>query len=125
MGVSKDLMPILKAQIHQESKWDPNAKSPAGAQGITQFMPKTAPDFSVRFGNSQAAVESQIRGQVKYMNYLIKRYDGNVKHALMAYNMGQGNMDSYLKTGRLKNGGRLPAETRDYPNKIQQWMGYY
>lgn len=125
MGVPKDLQRVFKAQIHQESRWNPNAVSSANATGITQFLPGTANQYGVRFGNSQSAVESQIRGQVKYMNYLIKRYKGNVTHALMAYNMGEGNMDSYLKTGRLKQGGKLPTETREYPVKIQKWMGYY
>lgn len=43
-GISTD---VLAAQIQQESGWNPNAQSPAGAQGIAQFMPGTAAQYGL------------------------------------------------------------------------------
>lgn len=119
MNVPAELRPILKAQIHQESKWDPLASS-GKAHGLTQFTPDTAKDYGVQFGSSEAAVRSQIRGQVKYMTRLIERYNGNVTHALQAYNWGPGHMNQHLRGQKP-----LPRETREYVPKIQQWTGYY
>lgn len=120
MNVSPELIPYLKAQIHQESGWNPNAVSSAGARGLTQFMPGTAREFNVQTGQSSQAVRSQIRGQVLYMNYLLKMFNGDLTYALQAYNWGQGNLQKYLKGKKS-----MPKETRDYVPKIQQRASYY
>lgn len=120
MGVSPDLVPILLAQLHAESSWNPSAVSRVGASGISQFMPKTARNFGVQYGSSDAAVRTQIQGQVKYMNYLLKFFNGNVDHALRAYNWGEGNMQKYLRGKK-----QMPAETRNYIPKIRRLSAYY
>ncbi|STY80922.1 MULTISPECIES: lytic transglycosylase domain-containing protein [Moraxella] len=120
MNVSPELIPYLKAQIHQESAWNPNAVSSAGARGLTQFMPGTAREFNVQTGQSSQAVRSQIRGQVLYMNYLLKMFNGDITQALQAYNWGQGNLREHLKGKKS-----MPKETRDYVPKIQKWVAYY
>lgn len=67
-GFNADEMAILKAQIYQESKFDPTAVSPAGAKGIAQFMPDTATRFGVDTKSSSPdAVRSQFAGQAAYM----------------------------------------------------------
>lgn len=120
MRVPYGLQQVFKAQIHAESSWNPAAVSPAGATGLTQFMPATARRFGVQYGTSPEAVRTQVRGQVLYMNYLIKRYNGNVTQAAMAYNMGEGGMDRVLQGKR-----QAPAETKAYPIRIQTYMNYY
>ena len=119
MGVSPDLVPILLAQLHAESGWNPSAVSPVGASGISQFMPATARNFGVQYGSSDAAVRTQIRGQVKYMNYLLNFFNGNVDHALRAYNWGEGNMQKHLRGKR-----QMPTETRNYVPKITRLSKY-
>lgn len=120
MNVPAELRPILKAQIHQESKWDSLAVSTANARGLTQFIPSTARQYGVQYGNSEAAVRSQVRGQVNYMNYLLKMFNSNITHALQAYNTGEGNLQKHLQGKKT-----LRQETREYVPKIQQWTGYY
>ena len=113
-GFSTAQMAILKGQVQQESNFDPNAVSPAGAKGLTQFMPATASQYGVIFGDSPSAVNSQINGQAHYMSDLLKHYSGNMTNALMAYNWGQGNLDSYLAHGTPP----LPTETANYPSAV-------
>lgn len=124
--VPYELQLVLKSQIHTESGWNPSAESPKGARGLTQFMPDTARRFGgIIWGNSPQAVRSQTEAQVKYMNWLVKRYNGNITKAAMAYNMGEGNMDAYQKTGRITKGRPLPRETSEYVIKIQNRIKYY
>lgn len=120
MGVSPDLVPILLAQLHAESNWNPSAVSPAKAQGISQFIPGTAKDYNVKYGSSDAAVRTQIQGQVKYMNYLLDLFKNNIDHALAAYNWGQGNMLIHLRGKKS-----LPTETRNYIPRIKELSEYY
>ena len=83
-------------------------------------MPATARNFGVQYGSSDAAVRTQIRGQVKYMNYLLNFFNGNVDHALRAYNWGEGNMQNHLRGKR-----QMPTETRNYVPKITRLSKYY
>lgn len=98
---------IAIAQIQQESSFNPRAGSPAGAQGIAQFMPATAR----RFGVNVWDVNSSFDGWGRYMRFLLDRYNGDYSLALAGYNAGEGNVDKY--------GGIPPfAETRAYVAKI-------
>lgn len=94
-------------QIQQESGFDPNAKSSAGALGLAQLMPGTALDMGVlRIDPLQ-----NLEGGAKYMRMLLDRYNGDYRLALAAYNAGMGKVD--------KAGG-IPAfpETQNYVNAI-------
>ena len=83
---------IVRAIIHAESAFNPNALSRAGAQGLMQLMPATA----ARFGVSDAFDASQnIRGGVKYLAWLLKRFNGNLTLAAAGYNAGEGAVDKY------------------------------
>lgn len=94
-------------QIQQESGFDPNAKSSAGALGLAQLMPGTALDMGVlRIDPLQ-----NLEGGAKYMRYLLDYYNGDYRLALAAYNAGMGNVD--------KAGGIPPfPETQNYVNTI-------
>jgi hypothetical protein len=80
---------VLAGLIKVESSWNPNAVSPAGAFGLTQFMPGTATGYGVRRGSDHGAVASQILGAAHYLKDL--GYAKNRSFALGAYNGGPGN----------------------------------
>jgi hypothetical protein len=83
---------IVRAIIHAESAFNPNALSRVGAQGLMQLMPATAR----RFGVSDAFDASQnISGGVKYLSWLLKRFNGNLTLAAAGYNAGEGAVDKY------------------------------
>src|SRR4051812_45364504 len=86
-GVPADL---LGAQIQQESGFNPNARSPAGALGIAQFMPATARGFGIDPLNPHQSISAQ----AKYDSNLFKQF-GNWNLALAAYNAGAGAVSKY------------------------------
>ena len=75
---------LLAAQLMAESNFNPFAVSPAGAQGIAQFMPSTAASYGLR--DSFDPVEA-IDAQAHLMSDLIRRF-GSPQLALAAYNAG-------------------------------------
>ena len=81
---------VLLAQINQESGWNPNARSNAGAIGIAQFMPATWNGLMKRYGLSGSPTNPQLALQVmaRYMGGLIHQY-GDVRDALSVYNSGK------------------------------------
>jgi hypothetical protein len=92
--------------IWQESRFDPAAVSPAGAQGIAQFMPQTA----VMRGLTNAFEPLQaLRESASYLRELRTTFRGNLGLAAAAYNAGPGPVEAWL-AGR----GVLPAETQAY-----------
>ena len=78
---------LLEALVGVESHGNPNAKSPVGAQGLTQFMPATAAQYKVDVNDP---VDS-LRGTADYLQDLIHKFDGNVRAALAFYNGGAHN----------------------------------
>lgn len=83
---------FVRAIIHAESAFNPNALSNKGAQGLMQLMPATAE----RFGVEDAFVPAQnIKGGVRYLAWLLNRFKGNTKLAAAAYNSGEGSVDRY------------------------------
>ena len=99
---------LLKGLIRQESGFDPNAGSPAGAQGLTQLMPATAASLGVGDVHDPAQA---IEGGAKYLAQQLKTFHGDEKLALAAYNAGPG------AVGRC---GCIPPypETRGYVARI-------
>jgi soluble lytic murein transglycosylase-like protein len=100
---------LLAGLIKQESGFNPNAGSPAGAQGLCQLMPGTARGLGVT--DLHDPVQS-IEGGAKYLAQQLKTFNGDVARALAAYNAGPGAVQRY--------GGVPPyAETQNYVRAVQ------
>jgi len=111
-GVSASL---IKAVIHAESGYNPNAVSKKGASGLMQLMPSTAKSLKV---SNSFDPEDNVEGGVKYLRFLLDTFHGDVSLALAAYNAGLGKVAKY--------GGIPPyAETRNYVNKVLSYMQSY
>ena len=91
--------------IWKESRFDPNAVSPAGAEGIAQFMPGTA---SLRGLGDSFDLHRALAASAAYLAELSGKY-GNLGLAAAAYNSGEGRVSRWLAAG-----GFLPLETENY-----------
>lgn len=106
---------LVKAVIHAESGYNPNAVSPKGAQGLMQLMPRTAQGLKV--SNSFDPKEN-IRGGVRYLRFLLDTFKGDVSLALAAYNAGLNRVSQY--------GGIPPyQETRNYVSRVLSYQKSY
>jgi hypothetical protein len=95
---------LLLAMIQIESSGNAGAVSKAGARGILQIMPATAIELGVDDPHDE---EQAIEGAGKYMQKLLKRFNGNVTRALQAYNAGPN-----------KHPKKFKVETKKYPKKV-------
>lgn len=96
---------FLARLIWKESRFDPNAVSPKGAEGIAQFMPGTA---TMRGLEDAFDVEQAIPAAAAYLAELSRKF-GNLGLAAAAYNSGESRVTRWLGSG-----GFLPIETENY-----------
>lgn len=108
--------PAHAAIVQTESNGNPNAVSPKGAQGAWQIMPNTKadPGFGVRPAANNSSAELDRVGR-DYYEAMTQRY-GSPALGAIAYNMGPGATDQWLKNGAQFE--KLPAETRNYVGKV-------
>jgi soluble lytic murein transglycosylase-like protein len=99
---------LINAVIEAESHGDPTAVSRAGAQGIMQLMPATSLQYGVV--NPFDAAQN-VEGGTRYLHDLLRRYRGNLKLAVAAYNAGPGAVDA-------AHGIPAFAETRAYVARV-------
>ena len=96
---------LVLAQMYQESKFDPQAKSWAGAMGLLQVMPQTAAELGVE---DPWDPESNIKAGVKYMAWLLMRFEPSlpmrqrVRFALASYNAGLGHVRDARRLARVR-----------------------
>lgn len=107
---------LVKAQLYQESRLDPGAVSPVGAQGVAQFMPATWQEVSRQLGfehQDPHVAAPAIQAAAFYMAKLRKQWRSERpdadRHslAMASYNAGLGNL---VKAQRLCNGLLLYSE---------------
>jgi len=103
-------------QIQQESGFNPSAVSPAGAQGIAQFMPATA----ARMGVNPWDPTSALYGAARLMAGLSSEFGGNYAKALAAYNAGPGTVHHAVSAGGRNWSAYLPGETKHYIASIMR-----
>jgi soluble lytic murein transglycosylase-like protein len=106
---------LIRAVIHAESAFKPDAKSPVGALGLMQLMPDTAREMGVVDPLSPG---QNIRGGVRYLAALMQSNGGNISLATAAYNAGPGAV--------ARHQGIPPyAETRTYVKRVKILHGRY
>lgn len=111
---------LLASQAYQESKFQPRARSWAGATGLLQLMPRTAAEFKVSNANDP---KDNVAGAVRFLdwlnNYWTKRIDDpeeRLKFILASYNTG---------SGHVEDAQRLAKQAGDDPTKwadVSYWL---
>jgi hypothetical protein len=106
-----DVDPELAAAIiYRESGNNPGAVSSTGAEGLMQLMPGTAKQYGV---TDSFDPDQNIRGGVRFLADLLKKYGGDKDKVIAAYNAGPGAVDKY--------GGIPPyRETQNYVQKVNK-----
>ena len=112
--------------IEQESKFDANARSSAGAVGLMQLTPQTAEGIAQYTGGANFTLsdltdpEINVRYGAWYLRHLLDKY-GDERTALAAYNAGQDNVDRWRAAGEPV---QFP-ETRAYVDRVERLKGIY
>lgn len=101
---------LLAATSMQESRGNASAVSPKGAKGAFQFMPKTADRFGLK---DRTDVGASAEAAAKYYAFLLDKFKGDIDKAIMAYNAGEGNVETG-KAYKFK-------ETQDYLKNVQKY----
>lgn len=101
---------LVAAVIEQESRFKPRARSHVGARGLMQLMPRTGRWMGAR---DLYNPEQNVDAGVKYIKYLDKRFNGDLKKIIAAYNGGEGNVRRYRGIPPFR-------ETRQYVKKVMK-----
>ncbi len=106
---------LVKAVVHAESSFNPNAVSSAGAIGLMQLMPKTAADLGLK---DPFNPKENVRGGIRYLRTLLGMFNNDLPLALAAYNAGLTRVIKYGKVPPFK-------ETQRYVGKVIQFYAMY
>lgn len=106
---------LVKAVIRAESSFDPYAISSKGAEGLMQLMPETSKRLNVA---NPFDPQDNINGGVKYLRYLMGRFNNDLKLSLAAYNAGE-------TTVAQVNGIPNYRETKNYVAEVLRYYQEY
>lgn len=99
---------LVRAVMHVESWFEPEAVSKSGAQGLMQLMPATQTRFGVRDPFDPL---DNITAGVAYLSWLLDEFGGDLSRAIAAYNAGENAV--------RRHGGVPPyPETREYLRRV-------
>jgi soluble lytic murein transglycosylase-like protein len=104
---------LIATVVGVESGFNRMAVSPKGARGLMQLMPETARQYGVRDVHDP---RENLEGGVAYLSDLVRRYNGDMKLALAAYNAGP---EAVARASGVPNF----RETRDYLQRIEARYG--
>ena len=125
---------LLAALIHQESRWDATAVSPADAVGLTQVIPPTAAWIADRLGGPAIALGELFRPakSIEFGSYYLGvqlREFGDAHQALAAYNGGPANVERWAAAASWPPADFVEAivfqETRDYVQLVMEHYAWY
>lgn len=119
---------LVISVIREESRFDPEARSPAGARGLMQVMPQTAYqlDNKLKMGLSNPHqiydVKNNLHLGIYYLSNLIKEF-GSYTYALAAYNAGEEKVRQWIRKGNYKSIDEfiedIPyTETKSYVKRV-------
>ena len=111
-GISES---IIRAIIKAESNFDPYAISKKGAMGLMQIMPGNFKALQIR---DPFDPEQNIRGGARYFAELMRRFEGNLRLALAAYNAGPEAVEQYDRIPPFK-------ETMNYVRRVMKYYNSY
>jgi soluble lytic murein transglycosylase-like protein len=103
---------LIAAIIYVESRGNVMAVSPSGAKGLMQLTSAVYKKYDV---GDPFDMEQNISGGTAYLAFLLRKFDGNLEHALAAYNCGPSRVMEYKGIPPIK-------ETQDY---VEQIMDFY
>jgi soluble lytic murein transglycosylase-like protein len=117
---------LIKAIIYQESRGVPNAKSHAGAYGLTQIMPQTAKLLKCDY-NKLSDPELAIDCSVKLLAALLTYNKGDLIKSLSGYNGGTHSTETKATTTEGLLAGRIydHPETKQYVVSVLKWFEWF
>ena len=131
---------LVYGVIRNESNFNPDVVSNAGAIGLMQIMPDTftwLQNYRENFEpkkilDSDKLYDPKINIDygTYYLRYLLDKYDGDKSLVICAYNAGYGNVDSWIEDGTIPNGDVSPSdvpfsETSNYLAKVTESTEMY
>ena len=132
---------LVHAIIRQESQFDQQALSPAGARGLMQLMPATAKETAKKAGLAHqddwltARPDYNIKLGALYISQMVSRFDGSYPLAIAAYNAGPGRVNAWIKMNGDPRSDDLDmidwiemipvAETRNYVQRVLEGVYIY
>ena len=92
---------LVNGLIWVESKFEPRARGPAGAQGLMQLMPKTAKSLAKRLDRKRNSYDPDfnIHAGTLMLSRLLDRFEGDERLALAGYNRGGGTVSKWIHEG--------------------------